>query len=177
MQIRDATEADFPAITAIYNDILINSTAIYNDRQTTVEERIAWGQARREQGYPVIVAEEDGRIAGFGSFGDFRSWPGYRFTVEGTIHVHSCSRGKGVGTELLRLLIARAKELGKHTMVAGVDSENVASIRFLEKFGFERAAFLPEVGYKFDRFLDLVILHYWITPPTKPRDAGIPAVR
>src|SRR5450755_908487 len=164
MQIREAVEKDFDEITAIYNEVLANSTAIYNDHPTTSEERLAWWRSRQEQGYPMLVAAVGNSVAGFGTFGDFRPWPGYRFTVEGTIHIHSSSRGQGVGTELLKALIARAEALQKHTMIAGVDAENVASLRFLERFGFERVAYLREVGYKFGRFLDLVFLQYWITP-------------
>jgi phosphinothricin acetyltransferase len=164
MQIRDAVEADFVEVTAIYNEILTHSTAIYNDRPATVEDRLAWWRARREQGYPFLVATDGNSIAGYATFGDFRSWPGYRFTVEGTVHIHSSTRGQGVGTKLLTELIQQAGVLGKHTMIAGVDSENTASLAFLERFGFERAGKLREVGYKFDRFLDLIFLQYWITP-------------
>jgi L-amino acid N-acyltransferase YncA len=165
MQIRDAVLADFDEITAIYNEVLTNSTAIYNDRPTTPEERIAWWKQRQEQGFPLLVATDGTSIAGFGTFGDFRPWPGYRFTVEGTVHIHSATRGQGVGTALLKTLVARAAALGKHTMIAGVDSENIASLRFLERFGFVRSAHLREVGYKFGRFLDLILLQYWISPP------------
>ena len=165
MQIRDAIQADFEEITAIYNEVVATSTAIYNDQPTTPEERIAWWKMRQEQGYPVLVAVDGSLVAGFGAFGDFRSWPGYRFTVEGTIHIDSSARRHGIGTEILKALIVRAEALGKHSMIAGVDSENTASLRFLERFGFERSAYLREVGYKFGRFLDLILLQYWITPP------------
>ena len=166
MEIRDAVLADLDEITAIYNEILTNSTAIYSDRPATLEERIAWWRTRLDQGYPVLVAVEATRIAGYATFGDFRSWPGYRFTVEGTVHIHCASRGMGVGSALLRLLIDRAAAINKHSMIAGVDSENVASLRFLERFGFERAGHLREVGYKFDRFLDLIFLQYKIASET-----------
>jgi phosphinothricin acetyltransferase len=168
MLIRDAVLQDFEQITAIYNEVLTHSTAIYNDRPATVEERIAWWRSRIAQGFPVLAAADGARITGFATFGDFRAWPGYRFTVEGTVHIHSDWRGKGVGTDLLKAILAHARRLDKHVMIAGVDSENVASLRFLERFGFERAGQLREVGYKFDRFLDLVFLQYWITPPEKP---------
>jgi len=168
MQIRDAVETDFEAITAIYNDVLTHSTAIYNDRPATVADRIAWWRARLEQHYPVLVATNGDHICGFGSFGDFRSWPGYRFTVEGTVHVASAYRGQGVGSLLLRALIAQAKLAGKHSMIAGVDSENASSLQFLERFGFVRAGYLPEVGFKFDRYLNLVLLQYWLTPRVNP---------
>jgi L-amino acid N-acyltransferase len=166
MQIRDAVLSDIDEITAIYNEVLSTSTAIYNDVPTTRDERIAWWSSRKEQGYPVLVADNGKFIAGFASFGDFRPWPGYRFTVEGTVHIHSSIRGQGIGTELLMELIARTRAKGKHTMIAGVDSENTASLRFLERFGFERTAHLREVGYKFGRFLDLVFLQYWLTAPS-----------
>jgi phosphinothricin acetyltransferase len=165
MQIRDAVEEDFDQITEIYNEILMSSTAIYSDSPTTREERIAWWKGRLAQGYPVLVASTERHIAGFTSFGDFRPWPGYRFTVEGTLHIHSDWRGKGIGTRLTKALLQRAEALGKHTMIAGVDAENVASLGFLDRFGFQRAGCLREVGYKFDRFLDLIFLQYWITPP------------
>lgn len=170
MQIRDAVQSDFEHITAIYNEVLTHTTAIYNDRPSTVEERISWWRSRTAQGFPVLVAADGTQIAGFASFGDFRAWPGYRFAVEGTVHIHSGFRGQGVGTDLLNALLARALALGKHVMIAGVDSENAASLRFLERFGFERAGHLREVGYKFDRFLDLVFLQYWITPPLNPKE-------
>lgn len=168
MQIREAIEPDFEQITAIYNDVLTKSTAIYNDRPATLADRLAWWRSRQQQHHPVLVATDGLQVCGFGSFGDFRSWPGYRYTVEGTVHVAAGSRGQGVGSLLLQELIARATLAGKHSMIAGVDSENTASLRFLERFGFQQVGLLPEVGYKFDRFLNLVLLQYWITPRVGP---------
>jgi L-amino acid N-acyltransferase len=168
MVIREAIAADFETITSIYNDVLTHSTAIYNDRIATVADRVDWWRSRQEQHYPLLVAVDAGQVCGFGSFGDFRSWPGYRYTVEGTVHVAQESRGRGVGRLLLMALVERAKLAGKHSMIAGVDSENTASLQFLEGFGFQRVGLLPEVGYKFDRFLNLVLLQYWITPRVSP---------
>jgi phosphinothricin acetyltransferase len=164
MQIRDAAEADFDQITAIYNEVLINSTAIYNDHPASTADRIAWWKKRLQQVYPVLAATDRSRVVGFASCGDFRSWAGHRFTVECAVHIHSGWRGQGLGTALLSALITRTKTLGKHTMIAAVDSENVASLQFFERCGFERAGYLREVGYKFGRYLDLVFLQYWITP-------------
>lgn len=164
MQIRDAVQTDIGAITEIFNEVLTTSTAIYSDKPASMDDRAAWWKLRLDQHYPVLVAVDGEAICGFGSFGDFRSWPGYRYTVEGTVHVASGLRGRGVGSLLLKALIARARELGKHSMIAGVDSENLASLRFLERSGFERVGYLPEVGYKFDRFLNLVLLQYWLSP-------------
>jgi len=174
MEIREATSSDFGEITEIYNQIVLTSTAIYNDQPVTLADRLAWWGARREQGYPVLVAQTGESIAGFASFGDFRAWPGYRFTVEGTVHIRSGLRGQGVGTTLLKELIRRAREMGKHTMIAGVDAENAASLRFLQRFGFEQVAHFREVGFKFDRFLDLIFLQYWLSAASRDscRDEG-----
>jgi len=156
--IRDATEAEVPGILDIYNQVLATSTAIFSDTPTTVEERLQWFRARRELGYPVLVATDGSGVIGFASFGDFRSWPGYRHTVEHSVHVRVDVRGRGVGGELMRALVERASALGKHVMVAGVDAENVGSIRLHERLGFHRAGTLHQVGCKFGRWLDLTFL-------------------
>jgi L-amino acid N-acyltransferase YncA len=160
MLIRDAIGSDLEAVTAIYNSVLEHSTAIYNDQPVSVEDRVAYWKGRIGQGYPLLVAVEGARVLGYATFGDFRSWPGYRFTVEGTIHLAEDVRGRGMGTELLQQLVARARALGKHMLIAGVDSENEASLRFLTRFGFVRCGTLAEVGYKFSRYLDLCFLQY-----------------
>ena len=165
MEIRDAALPDIAQITEIYNSIVLTSTAIYNDRCSTAEERADWWVHRVEQGFPVIVAVEGASVLGYGSFGEFRSWPGYRFTVEGTVHIREDVRGQGVGKQLLAELITRARAMGKHMMVAGVDSENEASLRFLERHGFVYAGQLKEVGFKFGRYLNLNFLQYWLTEP------------
>jgi L-amino acid N-acyltransferase YncA len=190
MRIRDAVLSDFEEITEIYNQIVLTSTAIYNDHPATVEERVAWWKRRCAEGYPVLVAVDEvgaggsrneetgsiGPVAGFASFGEFRAWPGYRFTVEGTVHIHASARGQGVGRALLEELIRRARQMGRHTMIAGVDADNAASLRFLERFGFERVGHFREVGYKFNRFLDLIFLQYWLTSPSLSRDSDSPVV-
>jgi L-amino acid N-acyltransferase len=156
--IRDATEADLPAILAIYNDVLTRSTAIFSDTPTTLEDRRQWFAARRDSGYPVLVAEDDSGVLGFASFSDFRSWPGYRHTVEHSVHVRADVRGRGVGSALVRVLLERAVALGKHVMVAGVDADNLGSIRLHERLGFRQSGKLHQVGCKFGRWLDLTFL-------------------
>jgi L-amino acid N-acyltransferase YncA len=158
LQLQDATEADLPGLLAIYNDVLATSTAIFSCLPVTLADRRLWWQARRAQGYPVLVARDARGVAGFATFGDFRAWPGYRFTVEHSVHVRADGRGQGIGSQLVRALFPRAAALGKHVMIAGVDADNAASIRFHERLGFARAGTLREVGYKFDRWLDLVFL-------------------
>jgi L-amino acid N-acyltransferase len=158
MDIRAALPADLPGITAIYNDVLATSTAIYSEVPSTEEARGAWMEARRAQGYPVLVAAAGAEILGFASFGDFRSWPGYRYTVEHTVHVRADRRRAGIGAALVGALLAPARALGKHAMVGAIDADNAASIRLHERLGFERVAHLPEVGRKFGRWLDVVVM-------------------
>jgi len=157
-QLRDATPDDLSGIVAIYNDVAATSTAIFSHKPVTLEERWQWWQTHIAQGYPVLVARDALGVAGFATFGDFRTWPGYRFTVEHTVHVRADGRGRGIGTQLMRALFPRAAALGKHVMVAGVDASNGPSIRFHERLGFSRAGRLREVGFKFERWLDLVFL-------------------
>lgn len=156
--IRDALASDVPGILAIYNDVMATSTAIYREEPATLDAHLEWWRQRVALGYPVLVAEDAAGVAGFASFGDFRQWPGYRFTVEHSVHVRADCRGRGVGAQLMQPLIARATALGKHVMIAGVDAENVASQRFHERLGFERVAHFREVGFKFGRWLDLMFL-------------------
>ncbi len=165
--IRDAVVADLAAITTIYNDVIATSTAVFSDAPVDVEDRRRWFDARKAQTYPVLVAESEfGKVAGFASFGDFRAWPGYRFTVEHTVHVRADQRGRGVGAALVRALLPLAADLGKHVMVAGVDADNTASIRLHERLGFERVGCFREVGFKFDRWLDLVFLQKRLGEPS-----------
>lgn len=164
MEIRDAVESDLSGLLAIYNDVIATSTAIYSYERVTLEDRTQWWRARVATGYPVLVATNDSGVLGFSTFGDFRTWPGYRFTVEHSVHVRTDCRGQGVGRELVKALFPRATALGKHVMIAGVDAANEASIRFHERLGFQKSGHLREVGHKFDRWLDLVFLQRWIEP-------------
>jgi phosphinothricin acetyltransferase len=155
MPIRPATEADLPAITAIFNDVIANSTAIYADDPLTLEDRSAWFAQRRDAGYPVLVADDGADVLGVASFGDFRAWPGFRHTVEHSVHIRADARGRGLGSALVAALFEPARALGKHVMIAGIDAANDGSIRMHERLGFRRGAVLREVGRKFGRWLDL----------------------
>jgi phosphinothricin acetyltransferase len=135
---------------------------VYTDDPVTLEDRRSWLAARRTQGYPVLVAVQSDAVVGFASYGDFRAWAGYRFTVEHSVHVQRDYRGRGVGRRLVESLFPIAAAQGKHVMIAGVDAANSDSIRFHECLGFVQVAHFREVGYKFGRWLDLVFLQRFL---------------
>jgi L-amino acid N-acyltransferase YncA len=156
--IRPATPADLPAILAIYNDAVLNTTAIWNETPVDLDNRRAWYEARQAQGYPVLVAGGEGTPVAYGSFGDFRPFDGYRFTVEHSVYVAEEARRRGIAAALIEALAANAAALGKHVMVAGIAADNEASIRLHRKLGFIETGRMPEVGFKFGRWLDLVLM-------------------
>ena len=158
MDLRDAERADLPRILAIFNEVVVNSTAIYFHAPVDLANREAWFAARIAAGYPVIVAAKGGEVVGFGSFGDWRAAPGYAFTVEHTVHVRADSRRHGVGRAIVEDLISRARAMDKHVMLGGVDAANVASLAMHVNLGFEPVAHFREVGRKFDRWLDLTFV-------------------
>jgi len=164
MEIRNAAEHDIPGILDIYNEVIATSTAVYSFTPVTLEDRVQWWQARVAKGFPVLVATDASGVLGFATFADFRAWPGYRHTVEHSVHVRADMRGHGVGSSLVKALFPRAEALGMHVMIAGVDAANLPSIRFHERLGFQQAGQLREVGWKFERWLDLVFLQRWIGP-------------
>jgi phosphinothricin acetyltransferase len=156
--IRAARETDLPAILAIYNDAVENTTAIWNETPVDLVNRLNWFDARRAAGFPVLVAEHEGRVTGYGSFGDFRPFEGYRVTVEHSLYVDADARGRGHGSALLDALIEEARKLDKRAMIGGIDGTNAPSIALHAKFGFAEVGRLPGVGTKFGRPLDLVLM-------------------
>lgn len=156
--VREATYQDLPRLLEIYNDIIINTTAVYDYEPHTIEMRTQWFEAKKSQGFPVFVAEIDGKVLGFSSMGPFRAWAAYKFSVENSIYVAAEARGKGIGKLLLPPVIDASKEMGMHTILAGIDATNEASIKLHERFGFMEVALFKEVGWKFGKWLDLKFL-------------------
>src|SRR5689334_14068705 len=129
MDIRDATVADASGILRIYNDAVANTTAIWNEQLSSLQLRVAWLDERRQSGYPVLVAVEEGNILGYASFGAFRPWDGYRHTVEHSVYVDRSSQKRGIGHALMDELIARARAMSKHVMIAGIEATNEPSLK------------------------------------------------
>ncbi len=156
--IREAIEDDLPQLLSIYNDIILHTTAVYDYEPHSPEMRKKWFEAKRQQGFPVYVAEENGSVIGFSSIGPFRAWAAYKYSVENSVYVASEARGKGIGKLLIPPLIESTKKLGLHTIIASIDATNEPSLRLHKRFGFEEVAHFKEVGWKFDRWLDLKFL-------------------
>ena len=154
--VRPAVTADVVPIAAIVNALLPTTTIEWRQEPYTAAAVSAWMAAHE----CVLVAEHASEVVGLAAFGPFRDvakWPGYRYTVENTVHVRQDRWGSGVGTVLMTALIGTARERGKHSMIAAVDGANEQSIRLHERLGFVEVARMPEVGTKFGRWLDLVL--------------------
>lgn len=161
LSVRDATTSDLPAIRRLFNATIPTTTVAWRDHPADAEEVAAWFAERRAAGDPVLVAERDGAVIGYTCWAPFRGgarFPGYATTVEQTIHVDEAHHGHGVGRALVEALVDRARAAGVHALVAGVDADNAASYAFHRALGYEEVARMPEVGRKFDRWLDLVLL-------------------
>jgi L-amino acid N-acyltransferase len=163
--LRDATETDMAAVRDIYNHAVEHTTAIWNETLVDVANRVEWLKVRKARGFPVIVAEVAGKVAGYASYGDWRAFDGYRHTVEHSVYVATGFRGLGIGEALMRELILRASAAGVHVMIAGIEAENAASIRLHQKLGFRTTGTFSEVGIKFGRWLDLTCMELRIDAP------------
>jgi len=166
--VRQASEKDLPALLDIYNHIILHTTAVYSYQPHTMEARREWYAAKQKDGYPVFVAEEDGRVVGFSSFGPFRAWPAYKYTIENSVYVAEDQRGKGIGKLLIQPLIDEAVRQGYHAIIASIDASNESSLRLHRAFGFEEVAHFRQVGYKFGRWLDLKFLELLLATPADP---------
>jgi L-amino acid N-acyltransferase len=170
MTIRLANENDLPQLLIIYNDIIINTTAVYQYEPHTIEMRKAWYDAKVKDNIPVFVAEENNVIVGFSSFGPFRAWQAYKYCVENSVYVAATQRGKGIGRLLMEPLIKAAKEKDMHVIIASIDATNEVSLRLHKSFGFEEVAHFKQVGYKFGRWLDLKFLELILETPKHPQE-------
>lgn len=159
------------AILDIFNDTILTSTALYDYKPRAPESMVDWFAAKRAGGFPVIGLESaDGSLLGFGSYGQFRAWPAYKYSVEHSIYVHRDRRRMGLGRVILRELIDAARRDDRHAMIGGIDAANASSIALHEQFGFRHVGTLPQVGFKFGRWLDLSFYQLLLDTPARPVD-------
>ena len=172
MPIRAAVYSDLPAILEIYNESVQNSTASYDLEPRDMAAQLRWFENHRAGAYPIIVAIHWRKVVGWASLSPFHSRPGYGHTVEDSIYVASRNRGKGYGSSLLNALLQEANTK-YHVVMALIDGDNKASIHIHEKAGFKNVGVMREVGRKFDRWLDVVIMRR----PAHPEIPGVEAVK
>ena len=166
--IREAMKKDLTFILDIYNDAILNTTAVYAYKPVTLENRKDWYEQKQADGYPILVYELDNKVVGFATFGPFRAWPAYKYSIEHSVYVDKGYRKNGIGTSLMKALIAIAKEREYMTLIAGIDAENEKSIAMHKNFGFVYSGTISKAGYKFNRWLDLAFYQLELNGPVKP---------
>ncbi len=168
--IRSAAADDLADILRVYNQAIEKTTAVFEYRPHTLEMRREWFKAKQAASLPVLVAVESGAVLGFASYGPFRAWPAYQYSVELSVYVDESARGRGIGSDLVRAILATARERDLHVVMAGITADNAVSLRLHEKLGFVEVAHIREVGYKFGRWLDLKLLQIVLDGPRQPTD-------
>jgi phosphinothricin acetyltransferase len=172
VRLIDCSEAEHaPAILEILNEAIATSTALYDYAPRPPEAMATWFATKRAHGFPVVGAvDATGRLLGFASWGTFRAFPAYKYTVEHSVYVHRDARGRGLGERLLRELIRRAEQAQLHLLVGCIDAANAGSIALHTRLGFVHAGTITEVGFKFGRWLDAAFYQLKLATPTEPRD-------
>lgn len=172
MQIIDCTlDAHADAMLAIFNEAIINSTALFDYRPRTAERMVEWFKVKASGRFPVIgVIDDGGQLLGFASYGIFRAWPAYKYSVEHSVYVHHQHRGNGVGRALLQRLIIRATEQQYHLMIGGIEMSNAGSIALHERLGFTHAGTIKHAAFKFGQWLDLGFYQLILDTPAQPVD-------
>lgn len=168
--LENALEQDLPGILEIYNDAILNTTAVYQYQPHTLDMRKKWFREKEAFGLPVFVARLQDQVAGFATWGPFRAWPAYKYSIEHSVYVHPSFRRHGIATELLNHLIGVARQREVHAVIAGIDADNSVSIHLHKQFGFIQVGHFKEVGYKFDRWLDLVFMQLILDNPFQPNE-------
>ncbi len=162
MRIRPARPADLPALLEIYNDAVVHTTASWDLLPWTPVEHAEWYATKAEHGHPVLVADDGGAVVGYSAFGPFRPKAGYSHTMEHSVYVLPSQQGRGIGRALLVAIIEAARAEGVHSLIGGLSADNEASLALHRSLGFVEVGRLPEVGRKFDRWLDLVLLQLFL---------------
>jgi L-amino acid N-acyltransferase YncA len=168
MHIRAASEEDLPPILTIYNDAIANTTAVFHYRPHTLDMRRDWFNAKLADGHPVFVAVQDDDVVGFATYGPFRAWPAYKYTIEHSVYTAGHARRRGLGRALVQAVLAEATARDYHAVIGGIVADNTASLRLHEALGFVEVAHFREVGFKFGRWLDLKFLELLLPTPRQP---------
>jgi len=171
MTIRPATERDLPEILRIYNHAVEHTTAVFEYRPHTIDMRREWFRAKQAASLPVLVAGEVGAVRGFATYGPFRAWPAYKYSVEHSVYVDPAVHRQGIGSALVRAVLDEARARNLHVVMAGITSDNGVSLRLHERLGFKEVAHIPEVGFKFGRWLDLKLLQIVFDTPRTPTES------
>jgi len=158
-------------ILDIFNDAILNSTALYEYKPRTPEVITAWFENKKRGNYPVIgLVTESGELMGFGSYGAFRAFPGYKYTVEHSVYVAAKYRGRGAGKLLLQEIVRHAREQNYHLLIGVIDSQNTVSINLHKRLGFQHAGTIKQSGFKFGRWLDVDFYQLTLDTPVNPID-------
>jgi L-amino acid N-acyltransferase len=164
-------ERHAPAILAILNDAIVNSTALYDYRPRDADSMIGWFAEKAANDFPVVgVESDDGQLMAFATYGTFRARPAYKYSVEHSVYVAAEHRGKGLGEALMVRLIDAARAQDRHVMIGGIDVENTASVALHRKLGFEHAGTIRQAAFKFGRWLDLAFYQLVLETPLAPVD-------
>jgi L-amino acid N-acyltransferase len=169
MELRPCTEQQLPEILDIFNDAILNSTALYDYKTRSLDMMYAWYADKQNGNYPIVGAfDEENALLGFSTYGMFRVRPAYKYSVEHSVYVHKDKRGQGLGKILLREIITKAEEQGFHTLVGVIDASNAVSMKLHEKEGFVLTGIMKEVGFKFDKWLDAAFYQLILKTPEHP---------
>jgi len=172
VRLIDCNEAEHAsAILEILNEAIVNSTALYDYVPRPPETMVSWFATKRAHGFPVVGAvDAAGKLLGFATWGTFRGFPAYKYTVEHSVYVHVDQRGRGLGELLINELIRRAREAQLHVLVGCIDAANIASIGLHQRLGFTHSGTFPQVGFKFGRWLDVAFYQLNLETPAQPQD-------
>lgn len=170
-QLKPCTEKQLPEILDIFNDAILNSTALYDYKTRTMETMNTWYADKLKGNYPIVGAfDENDTLLGFATYGMFRVRPAYKYSVEHSVYVRSDKRGHGVGKVLLREIIKKAGEQNFHVMVGVIDASNGVSLKLHENEGFILTGIMKEVGFKFGKWLDAAFYQLILKTPENPTE-------
>ena len=156
-------------ILDIFNEAILNTTALFDYATRTKDYMDGWYDSKEKEQFPILgIVGKDNELLAFGTYGPFRRWPAYHYSIEHSVYVKKEHRGKGLGKKVLEAIVGKAEEQDYHTIVAGICSENVGSIEMHRKQGFEYVGRVREAGYKFDRWLDLDFYQLLLKTPRHP---------